>query len=208
MVTDAIERQTARLRHSVSQVYQRSQITEYSDYTRALLSSPLTVNIIGFLVEAYGINKKLIGFKSAFYVPAIKYVKDSQTDVYIPDLFKLLGLNFWAPFTLWLSTTLLVPLAVSYFVNLPLKTSVGQHATRRSTSAKTSPDLLFDPFVFNIAKAVIAYVVYAQHFDLGGLYSAHSITTVDVAMLGGYHGMITTAAIGGVIALYDAVLKK
>lgn len=208
VVTNAIDRQTARLRHSISEAYQKSQITEYSDYTRELLSSPLTVNVVGLLVEAFGLNRDIVPFKAAGQVPSVKYVTDSKTTVYFPDLFVLLNSSFWSPFTLWLSTSLLAPLALSYFINLPLKTAA-PHSTRRSTAVvKHAPSTLFDPFVFNIAKALIAYVVYAQHFQAGGLYSHYTVATVNEAVLGGYSGMITTAFVGALIALYDAVLKK
>jgi len=66
----------------------------------------------------------------------------------------------------------------------------------------------FDPFVFNLAKAFIAYVVYAEHFQFMGLYQNFTVATVNDSVLGGWFGMLTGAGIAGLISLYEAVLKK
>ena len=208
VVTNAIDRQTTRLRHSISEVYERSQITEYTDYAREMLSSPLTVNILALAVEAYGLRQQVLPGKAAGNLPAVKYIRDNKTTIYLPDLFLLLGQSFWAPFTLWSFTSIILPLMVAYFINIPLKTNSHlTHGQRRATS-RTAPDMVFDPFVYNLAKALISYLVYAEHFQMGGLYSNFTIATVNESVLGGYMGMITGAGLGGLIALYEAVLKK
>lgn len=65
----------------------------------------------------------------------------------------------------------------------------------------------FDPFVFNIAKGLIAYLVYAQHLPFFGLYQHFTVATVNESVYGGYAGMITSAAIGAAVCLYEAALK-
>lgn len=124
-----------------------------------------------------------------------------------PGLFALVEPNFWAPFSLWSLTSVILPLAIAYFINIPLKISHA-HPTRRRAAIQEKPLLQFDPVIFNVAKALIAYLVYAQQFDLFGLYQQHTISTVDVSVFGGYAGMITSAGIAGLVALYEAVLKK
>jgi len=66
----------------------------------------------------------------------------------------------------------------------------------------------FDPFIFNLAKGLLSYVVYAQHFQLGGMYQHFTVATVNEAVWGGYANMLTTSGLGAAIALYEAVLKK
>jgi hypothetical protein len=206
-VTDAIDRQTTKIRRRVSGLYSESGITETSDNFRDLLSSPIAINIIALVIEAYGLRQEVLPSKIAGFVPAIPYVKNDKTPVYLPDLFLLLAKSFWAPFSLWVMTSMMLPLLCAYFINIPLKTSSSHHyATRRA--AQATPSNQFDPLVYNIAKALIAYVVYAQHYTLLGLFQHFTITTVNENVLGGYRGVITGAAIAGIIGLYEAILKK
>ncbi|KAI9872198.1 MAG: hypothetical protein M1823_008238, partial [Watsoniomyces obsoletus] len=65
----------------------------------------------------------------------------------------------------------------------------------------------FDPFTFFIAKALISYLVYAEH-ALVGLFSNYTVSTVNKALYGGYTGVVTGAGIGAAVTLYEAVLKK
>jgi hypothetical protein len=208
-VTDAIDRQTTKIRKRVSGLYAESGIHETSDGFRDLLSSPVAINIITLLIEAYGLRQKVLPSKIAGYVPAIPYIKTDNTPVYLPDLFLLLDKSFWAPFTLWSTTSLLLPLLCAYFINIPLKTSLGHHyGTRRATSIQTAPSNQFDPLIYNIGKALVAYVVYAHQSTLFGLFHQNTITAVDTSILGGYQGLLTGAAIAGIMSLYEAILKK
>ncbi len=206
-VTDAIDRQTIKIRRRVSGLYSESGIHETSDSFRDLLSNPIAINVIALLIEAYGLRQEVLPGKIAGFVPAIPYVKNDKTPVYLPDLFLLLDKSFWAPFSLWVMTSMMLPLICAYFINIPLKTSsTHQYATRRA--AQITPSNQFDPLVYNIAKALVAYIVYAQHYTLLGLFQHFTITTVNENVLGGYQGIITGAAIAGVIGLYEAILKK
>jgi len=207
-VTDAIDRQTRRFSASVSNLYQRSQIHEYSDTIRDVLSSPLAINVIVLIVEAYGLRKEI--FKSgSVRIPPISSIKSDETTVYVPNLFLLLDKSFWAPFSLWSLTSVIIPLALAYFINLPLKTMHGHgHATRRAAAIQNTPSLQFDPLVFNVAKALIAYLVFAEHFNFLGLFQHFTIAQVNESVPGGYAGMVTGAGIAGLMSLYEAILKK
>ena len=207
-VTDAIDRQTRRFSASVSDLYQRSQIHEYSDTVRDVLSSPLAINVIVLIVEAFGLRKEIFP-SAAVHIPAISNVKSDETIVYVPNLFKLLDKSFWAPFSLWSLTSVILPLALAYFINLPLKAMSGQgHGSRRAAAIQNTPSLQFDPLVFNVAKALIAYLVFAEHFNFLGSFTHYTITTVNENVFGGYTGMITGAGIAGLISVYEAILKK
>lgn len=208
-VTDAIDRQTTKIRKRVSGLYSESGIHETSESFRHLLSSPVAINIIALVIEAYGLRKEILPSGIAGFIPAIPYLTNDKTPVYLPNLFLLLDKRFWAPFSLWVATSLLLPLLCAYFINIPLKTSLKHHyGTRRATSIQTAPSNQFDPLVYNIAKALITYVVYAQCSTLLGLFHPFTIATVHQSILGDYQGMITGAIIAGVMALYEAVLKK
>lgn len=208
IVTDAIDRQTIRMRNSISEVYQKSNISEYLDQTRDLLSSPYAIAAFSLVVESYGLRKDILPSKSLYDVPAVKYVKDSKTTVYGPDVFLLFSQSFLAPFSLWLLTSLLLPLTLSYFINIPLKAHPSHSYKTRKATVKASPHMQFDPLIFNVAKALIAYVVYAQHFPLLGLYQHFTVATVNESIVGGYAGIITSSSIGALVTLYEAVLKK
>jgi hypothetical protein len=206
-VTDAIDRQTTKIRERVSGLYSESGIHETSESFRDLLSSPAAINIIALVIEAYGLSQELLPGKIAGFVPAIPYVKTNKTPVYLPDLFLLLEKSFWAPFSLWVTTSFLLPLLCAYFINIPLKTSLSHHySTRRA--AQSPPSNQFDPLVYDIAKALTAYIVYAQHSSPLGLFQHFTITTVNENVLGGYKGIITGATVAGIVGVYEAILKK
>lgn len=208
-VTDAIDRQTTRIRKRVAGLYSESGIHETSESFRHLLSSPLAINIIALILEGYGLRQKILQSGIIGFVPAVPYFTDSKTPVYLPNLFLLLDKPFWAPFSLWVTTSLLLPLLCAYFINIPLKASLKHHyGTRRATSIQTAPSNQFDPLVYNIAKALVAYIVYAQHSTLLGLFTSDTIETVMNNVVGGYQGMITGAIIAGIMALYEAILKR
>ncbi|KIV97950.1 hypothetical protein PV10_01645 [Exophiala mesophila] len=210
VVTDAIEQQTRRFRTSVSHAYQRTQIHEYADMTRDLLSSPLTVTILGLLLEANALRTQILPNQPIAEFPAVPYVLSKPTAINVPNLFLLLETKFWAPFSLWFLTSAILPAIISYFINLPLKAQpTHSYSTRRATT-EASSQLQFDPFIFNIAKGLLAYLIYPQPHAVtyAGLYEHHTIATVNESILGGYFAVLISAGIGAIVSLYDAVLKK
>lgn len=208
MVTDVIDHQTRRLRTSISHAYDRTQIHEFADSTRDYLSSPLTITVLATLLEAYGLRAQILPNKLLTELPPIAYIKSTRTPISVPDLFLLLDSKFWAPFSLWALTSFLLPAVVSYFINLPLKAHpIHPHATRRAT-AEANAQLQFDPFIFSLAKGLLAYLVYAQHFNFGGLYQHFTIATVNESILGGWFAILISSGLGAAVSLYEAVLKK
>lgn len=208
VVTDAIEQQTRRIRTSVSHAYDRTHIHQYADSTRDYLSSPLTVTILAILLEAWGLRGQILPNKILTEIPALPYLTTSPTPVKVPDLFLLLDSKFWAPFSLWFLVSLVAPAAISYFINLPLKAHPSHTYSTRRATLEANSQLQFDPFVFSLAKGLLAYLVFAQHFTLGGLYTHHSITTVNESILGGYSNILISSGLGAAVSLYEAVLKK
>lgn len=208
VVADAFDRQQVRVRNSISELYEHTNISEYIDEARDLLSSPYAITVISMLVEAYGLRQDIFPWKSLYNAPALTYVKNSKTTIYGPDVFLLFNSSFLAPFTLWLLTSLLLPLTLSYCINIPLKAHPSHNYRTRKAATKAAPHMQFDPLIFNVAKALIAYIVYANNYPLFGLYSHFTVATVNESVLGGYAGLITSSAIGALVSLYEAILKK
>lgn len=208
-VTDAIDRQTTLVRKKVGEAWSASGVSDHSDSLRAALSSVKAIETIIVALEGLGLANELIPFRYLTTVPALDTVRSPEFGIKVPDLFVLLTGSFWAPFSLWALTSLVLPLTFSYFINLSHRAQSGSHAygTRRSTSS-VAPAASFDPLVFNISKALIAYLVYANHFTFWDTYSNFSIERVNVAIPGHWPGLLTASAIGVLTSLYDAILKK
>ena len=207
-ITDLYDAGKRRVTSSVTTAYEKIGVTEYVDYVRENLSSPAAIHLFTLCFEAYSLRPGIIPNRKMFEFPVIPYITSQKSNAYAPDLFVLLTPEFWAPFSCFLLTSLVLPGIVAYLINLPLKASSGHshsHGTRRATSSSSSKQ--FDLFTFFIAKALISYLVYAEH-ALVGLFSNYTISTVNEALYGGYTGVVTGAGIGAAATLYEAVLKK
>lgn len=207
VVTDAIDHQTRRLRNSISHAYEVSPIHEYSDNVRDLLSSSVTINILAIILEAYGLRASILPNKLFLEIAPVPYIKSTKTPVYVPDLFQVLSTSFWAPLALWILTTLVTPALASYFINLPLKQLPGHNYGTRRASIKHSPQMQFDPFIFNLTKGLLAFLVFAGHLRLG-IFQNYTIALVNNSIPGGYSGLLITSGLGAIVSLYAAVLKK
>merc|ERR1712000_788954 len=173
VVTDAIDQQTRRMRASISQAYDRTQIHEVADQARDYLSSPLTVTVLAILLEAYGLRAQVLPNKLLTEVPAIPYIKSTKTPI-----------------------------------NVPLKAHPSHTYSTRRAALQHNTQMQFDPFIFNLAKGLIAYLVYAQHFNIAGIYQHFTIATVNESILGGYFAILISSGLGAAVSLYDAVLRK
>ncbi|RHZ65960.1 uncharacterized protein CDV56_107001 [Aspergillus thermomutatus] len=205
LVTDAIDRQTAEWRERINDAWTRSGVQESSSWLRSKMSSVRAVETIVMAVEGIFVMKDLIPIRYLTTIPAVPAINSPEFALRVPDLFMLVDGAFWAPFSLWLLTSYLLPLLFAYFFNISLQTS-GSPVPETRKGHKARPE--FDPLSFNIAKAVIAYVVYANHFTFMGLYSNFSIERVNVSVPFHWPGMLTTAAIGTIGTVYEAILRK
>ena len=206
-MVDYVERQTRAVSGYVTQSVERTHLSEYSNLLRSTLSSPLAVNGLIVAVEFYALSSALIEWRNAFGLPIPGLGK--VVAVKGPDLFALVTPGFWAPFSLWLLTTIVAPTLVAYFINYPVRNATSHsHGTRRATAQQdAAPNV--DPVVFNIAKALISYLIYASSGPTGVWpYKIATIQSVDQALYFGYPGLITTSLIGATFALYEAVLRK
>ena len=104
---------------------------------------------------------------------------------------------------------MLLALLCAYFLNIPRQTSLSHHyRTGRAASAEAVPSNQFDSVVYNIAKALLAYIVYAQHVSPWCMFKHSTIVIVKESVLGGYQGIIAGAATAGIMGFYEAILKK
>lgn len=160
---------------------------------REALSTVIGIQALFTIFEAYGLTRAVLPWRYAFTVPGLKVVNPLR--VTIPDLFVLLTSDYWGPTSLWATTSLLIPLAVGWFFNLTL------HSSKRRSYA-------VDPLVYNIAKAITSWLVYSQGLRFWGLVSNATALRVEVAVPGGWFGIVIGSLVGVVASLYEAALRK
>ncbi|KAL4782652.1 hypothetical protein BJX76DRAFT_332128 [Aspergillus varians] len=211
VVTEAIERQTTAFRRSIGDAWEVSGVQECSNSLRESLSSVKAVEFIVTFYEALSLIAEVLPLRYLATVPAINAIHSPAISIEVPDLFVLVDSSFWAPVSLWLLTSVLLPLTVAYFFNISSQVAQSRSTgvqTRRRSSSITSAQTTFDPLSFNISKAIITYVVYAHGFTFWNIYGKDSLLTVNASMPFQYAGILTGAAIGGVGTLYEAILRK
>ncbi|KAJ5238749.1 hypothetical protein N7468_003368 [Penicillium chermesinum] len=205
VVTDAIDRQTRRVRRGLDQAWIASGVQEHTDSVRANLSSLKAVFTVIILLEAAFLLRDIIPLAYVTTTPAVPAVHLPSLPIKLPDLFVLLTASFWAPFSLWTLTNLALPLVAAYFFNLSWHAATGGQVRRtRSTTSQAS----FDPLAFSIAKAVLVYKVYVDHFRFFDVFSYEAIAVVNEAVPGGYSGVLAGTAIGVIGTLYEAILRR
>jgi hypothetical protein len=201
VVADVIDRRTQALRNTVARAYEDSGILETAQATRDTLSTVQAVQFLVIAFEAFNLRKEVLADKYAFTIPSFAYLNNTPYAVKLPDFWLLFTTSFWGPVSLWSITSLVLPLVASYFFNLTAKPS-------RSRGGVPHFTYNFDPLTFNIAKALLTYVIYGQDVTFGGLVDLEYVARINSAIFGGYQGVLVGTAIGGLVTLYDAVLKK
>ncbi|EEH42245.2 uncharacterized protein PADG_07065 [Paracoccidioides brasiliensis Pb18] len=227
IITDAIDRQTTKARQSMSYLWDASGLTERSHAVRAALSNVRAIETITVLIELYGLLADIVPMRYLTTVPAVGAVGSKDYILKVPDVFVLLNASFWGPLSLWVTTSLFLPSLFAYFFNLSLKVSQqgaaagGSSAshgygTRRTTTTASaaaaakaaSGRSCGDPLVFNVSKALVAYLVYANNFTFWNMFNRLTVLTVSRSVPGGLRGLLTGSAIGVVGSLYEAILRK
>jgi hypothetical protein len=151
------------------------------------------------ILEAFGILRAT--FPGSF-VESSK-LKDYGTFSYpTVNLGVLFSSIFWAPTTLWLVTSVVIPLGASYFFNLTF-------TSPRPASRRPQPLRKFDPLTFAIAKGLTTWFIYSPgaSFHLG-LYSEGTVRLVQNYLYGGYFGQYVGSAIGALLSIYDHISYK
>ncbi|MCJ1341220.1 hypothetical protein MMC09_006516 [Bachmanniomyces sp. S44760] len=203
-LADQIDQQTANIRSSISKTWQKTGISAYTQQTRDMLSSIVTIELLAITVEVFGLEGTILPILKLAGIPASKTLGTPPIFIKIPDVFTMLTPGFWGPFSLWLTTSLLLPLVFAYFFNLTLKAKHG-HVKHAKSVPPTSQ---YDPLSYHISKALIAWTVYSQGFRFGGFLTDQSVALIDRALPGGYACILVGSGIGVLVSIYDAVLKK
>jgi hypothetical protein len=152
------------------------------------------------LFEAVGVRRKTLPWTKGFKLPAVPQANIAEQDIWLPDFFALIRPEFYARTALWTTTSLVFPLFVAYFYNLTLKRGAhGVRATPKSYQA--------DPLIYNLAKALTTWLVYAQGFRFYGLFSDQTVADVNLGFYGGYQGVLISSFIGAIVSLYAVALK-
>jgi len=205
-VTEYIDRNTSFITNQINAAIKKSRISEGAEGVREVLSSVVGVEAAVLLVEAYGLQRHTLPWTITVPVPEIKLLGTKPFSIYGPNFFQLLGTPFWSVSLLWASTSLIIPLLFSYFFNLTLQSKAYAAAAKQSSVRKVTNT--FDPLTFNVAKGLLAWLVYAQGFRFWGLYDVDTIIAVNGSVPFGSQGMLIGAGIGVIASLYDAILKK
>lgn len=203
-----------------SQLWERSRIDEWKECLRENASSVATIQTLILVIEAVGLQWNTLETTNIVQLSDAAVRTTGYSFLAIPEFTKLLTAEFWAPATLWSLTSWVLPLVFSYFINLTLRTNTN----------RTSPERQYttDPFVFHLVKSILSYSAYRylQPTDVTaipigsvnvrtvpesygwGPFSASSVGTVRNNIPGGYYGLQIGAAVGILVSLYDAALKK
>jgi hypothetical protein len=205
-VVEYLDRNTRKVSSYISDGISKTHISEYSDVLRDWASSPLSVTVLGVAVDLYAVLRQLIELRDAFKFTVPWF--GTYVPVKAPDAFALITPDFWAPFSLFFLSTIFFPAAISYFINFPQKSASTHHYSTRRATAQHDATPLLDPLVFNIARGLIAYLVFTVGTAGVWPYAAASVGTVNTALYFGSSGIITSAVIGATVSLYEAVLKK
>ncbi|KFZ17158.1 hypothetical protein V502_04723 [Pseudogymnoascus sp. VKM F-4520 (FW-2644)] len=199
VVADVLERRSAALVAHVTEIASSTGATEAVESARASLSSLLSIETIILFFEAANLRSEILPDRYAFSIPSLPILNTKQYPVALPDLFLLLTSSFWQPFTLWLATALVVPLAFAYFFNLT--------ARPRSRGAQRF-EYQFDPLTFNVAKAIITYAVFSGGATFWGLVDLESVARIRSAAAGGWEGIVGGCAVGALATVYEAIIRK
>lgn len=72
----------------------------------------------------------------------------------------------------------------------------------------SSPRMHFDPLMFNVVKALLAWMIWSLGARFFGLFSDQTVDLVTQSMPAGYPGVMVGAFIGMLVSLYDAAQRK
>jgi len=191
-VTDNIERGANAIMASAREVVQRAEIRETAAGVRDKLSNVISVNVVSLSIEAALLFAAVIPITYEITLPAIDAIGYPSTRYIVPDLFVLFTTSFWAPFMVWLLTTVVLPGLNAVVFNLV------------STSNKEGAAYKADPLTYSVTRALCVYLVHYKGFTFGGLLGQAAVANVGNTV--GRELQMIGAAIGGIAALWVGIL--
>lgn len=118
----------------------------------------------------------------------------------------LLTPHFWTLSLLWTATSLLLPAVVASLCNLRAASGARRHVAGGGGVAGVLRYPV-DPLMFSVAKALLTWTVYGCGYRFG-VVGRKAAYDVEHAMFGGWEGVVVGCGVGGVMAVYEAVLRK
>lgn len=198
-VANEIEARANAIVASAKEKFENAEIQERATGVRDALSNVVSVNAVALTLELAYLFSTLIPRTYEVTVPAVSAL-GTQTQIWVlPDLFVLLSAAFWAPFLTWVATSIAGPLANSLLFNL-VATSVKPDPLSGTTGYKA------DPLTFAVTKTLIAWLVHYKQFNFWGLLGSGAVDTVATSV--GKELQLVTAGVGGIAALWEAILKR
>lgn len=208
------------LQTKATELWERSRIDEWKEFIRENASSVATIQTLILLTEAIGLQWNTLETTNVVELSDKATRATGYSFLAVPEFTKLLSAEFWGPATLWSLTSWVLPLVFSYFINLTLRANTNRKSSERQYTT--------DPLVFHLVKAILSYSAYrylqpteVTAIPVGemrvhtvpesygwGPFSASSVGTVRNNVPGGYYGLQIGAAVGILVSLYDAALKK
>lgn len=202
VVAQQIERQGQRVRSRLNEAYASAGIDSTIGEVRERVSTSAFVETTALAIELFGLGRAVLPFKFLTTLPASATLGTGEIPIKVPDVFVLLTAGFWGTIFAWLLTSVALPLTASYFFNPTLKASgkMGKKTTHSSAQ--------YDLLTFNVAKALITFLVYGRGVDFFGYPGDLTKARVQLAVPGGYQGILIASGVGALVSLYEAVLKK
>jgi len=210
VVAERIDQQTRQYTTAVVSYYRSLGITEALESARDNLSTSASIATLSILLELFGLRTLLLPFKYLCTIPAYTSLGTPSYALKLPDLFVLLTSEFWSTVFLWSMTSIILPFTLAYFFNLTLNakktTRSNSHSQASHGSNQAVVGLQYDPLTFNIAKGLLAWLVYARQAPLFGWENYQ--VAINQSVPGRYQGVLIASGIGAFAALYEAVLRK
>lgn len=162
---------------------------------RDALSTVAAIQTLALALEACGLARDVLPLRYLARVPAVRALGTGSHAVRIPDLFALLTAGFWGPVAVWVVVGVVVPVMGGWFFN------VGLGAGRRGGGRRT-----VDPLAFAVVRGLLAWAVYGR--GVGAEWVGREwVVGVEGSVPAGWRGMCVGAGVGGVMAVYEAVLR-
>nr|POE61055.1 hypothetical protein CFP56_64764 [Quercus suber] len=201
-VAEHVEQQASRATSHLTTLWHSSGLPMRVARLREKTSSVQGVTATALLIEIYGLSSTLLPRRLLFDVPWLPILgMPARLPVTYNDLSALLAPLFWRAVLLWSCTSVLLPALLGYFYNL----------TATTTPRRPRQQQQVDPLMFHVAKALVAYFVYAQRARVvTGLVDPIVVETVAAAMPGGggVQTMLLGSFVGMLAALYEAAQRR
>ena len=203
-----IDRTRQRATASLRGLYARSGLVGTVEALRQRASAGASVELLALALEAAGLRPALLPNKYLTTLPASRALGTAAVPVQVPDLFALLRGDFWRVFSLWFMASVLLPMTVAYFFNVTLKVKGARAAAAARGAGAGAGVVEYDPLTFNVAKGLLAYVVFGCGFQVFEYPSFESRLVIEEYVPGGYKGILISTGIGALVNLYEAILRK